>query len=244
MLMRRPRGLLVALPLLAALVLPATAPARSAPIRHAPPNHRITRSTSTNWAGYAATGTTFTSVSATWKQPTATCSSATTYSSFWVGLDGYSSNTVEQTGTDADCSSGSPVYYAWYEMYPKFPKNLSLAIHPGDTIHASVTTDGKGNFTLTIANTTTGASFTTKQKLKSAKLSSAEVIAEAPSGSGGVLPLTNFGTASFSAANANGQAIGTFNPDPITMQTSTGTVKASTSTLSGGTAFSVTWKHA
>ena len=100
------------------------------------PNHRITRSTSTNWAGYSATGGTFTSVSATWKQPAATCTSATAYSSFWVGLDGDGTNTVEQTGTDADCSSGKPVYYAWYEMYPKFPVNLSLTINPGDTISA------------------------------------------------------------------------------------------------------------
>jgi hypothetical protein len=69
------------------------------------------------------------------------------------------------------------------------------------------------------------------------------VIAEAPSSSGGVLPLTNFGTANFSAAMANGQAIGSFKPDKITMATSSGTVKASPSSLSGGTAFSVAWKH-
>ncbi len=239
---RRPNRLVIALPLLAALALPATATAQPT-LRQAPPNHRITRSTSTNWSGYAATGTRFTSVSATWKQPAATCTSATTYASFWVGLDGDTSNTVEQTGTDADCSSGSPVYYAWYEMYPRFPKNLSLAIHPGDTIHASVTTSGNGTFTLTISNRTTGGSFTTNQRLKSAKLSSAEVIAEAPSSSGGVLPLTNFGTVGFSAATVNGQAIGNFNPDRITMVAPDGTVKASPSSLSGGTAFSVAWKH-
>jgi hypothetical protein len=243
MLHRRPTLLVIALPVLVALALPATAAAARPGPRQTPPNHRITRSTSTNWSGYAATGTRFTSVSATWKQPTASCTSATTYSSFWVGLDGDTSNTVEQTGTDADCSGGSPVYYAWYEMYPRFPENLSLAIHPGDTIHASVTTNGKGTFTLTISDTSTGRSFTTSQKLKSAKLSSAEVIAEAPSGSGGVLPLTNFGTVPFSAAMANGQAIGTFNPDRITMVAPDGTVKASPSSLSGGTAFSVAWKH-
>jgi hypothetical protein len=243
MLFRRSTLLAIALPVLAALALPATASAARPAPRQTPPNHRITRSTSTNWSGYAATGTRFTSVSATWKQPTASCTSATTYSSFWVGLDGDTSNTVEQTGTDADCSGGSPVYYAWYEMYPRFPVNLSLPIHPGDTIHASVTTNGKGAFTLTIADTTTGRSFTTSQRLKSAKLSSAEVIAEAPSGSGGVLPLTNFGTVGFTAAMANGQAIGTFNPDRISMVAPDGTVKASPSSLSGGTAFSVAWKH-
>ena len=74
----RPRGLVLGLSLLAALVLPATATAGATAIRHPSPNHRITRSTSTNWAGYAATGRGFTSVSATWKQPTATCTSAWT----------------------------------------------------------------------------------------------------------------------------------------------------------------------
>ena len=29
---------------------------------------------------------------------------------FWVGLDGDTTNTVEQTGTEADCSSGTAVY--------------------------------------------------------------------------------------------------------------------------------------
>jgi Peptidase A4 family len=234
-------GRLVILPLLLALAFPAAAGAHPAP-RHGAPNHRITRSTSTNWAGYSATGSTYHSVSATWKQPSASCTASDAYASFWVGLDGDGSNTVEQIGTDADCSGGSPVYYAWYEMYPKFPVDLSLTIKPGDSLTAGVTTDGNGNFTLTIRDATTGKSFTTTQKLRHAKLASAEVIAEAPS-SGGVLPLANFGTVGFSAATVNGQPIGTFHPDRITM-VSGSTTKASTSALSGGTAFSVTWKHA
>ncbi len=206
------------------------------------PNHKISQSTSSNWSGYAAVNGHYTSVSASWKQPTASCTSATTYSSFWAGLDGDGSNTVEQTGTSADCSGGVPKYYAWYEMYPKFPTNLSIAIRPGDSISASVTTDGSGHFTLTIKNNTTGASFTTNQHLSHAKLASAEAIAEAPSGSGGVLPLTNFGTVSFSSVMVNGQAIGTFNPDRIDM-VSGSTTKATTSSLNGGTSFSVTWQH-
>jgi hypothetical protein len=68
------------------------------------------------------------------------------------------------------------------------------------------------------------------------------VIVEAPS-SGGVLPLADFGSVGFSAATVNSQPVGSFNPDPITM-VSGSTVKASTSTLSRGTSFSVTWKHA
>ena len=46
--------------------------------------------------------------------------SGPTYSSVWVGIDGYSSNTVEQIGTEQDVSAnGKTSYYAWYEMYPQ-----------------------------------------------------------------------------------------------------------------------------
>jgi hypothetical protein len=56
------------------------------------------------------------------------------------------------------------------------------------------------------------------------------------------LPLTNFGTVSFSAVTVNGAAIGSFNPDRIDM-VSGGVTKAQTSALSGGTSFSVAWRH-
>jgi Peptidase A4 family len=225
------------------VVVPAAAGGRASSTHvRFDPNKKISQSTSSNWSGYSAINGRYTSVSATWTQPTASCTSATTYSSFWVGLDGDGSNTVEQTGTSADCSGGSPKYYAWYEMYPKFPVNLSLAIRPSDSISASVTTDGNGSFTLTITNNSTGQSSQTTQRLRKARLASAEAIAEAPSSSGGVLPLTNFGTVNFSSTMVNGQQIGSFNPDRIDM-VSGSTLKAQTSSLSGGTSFSVAWKH-
>ena len=73
-----------------------------------------------NWSGYAVTGAngSFHSVSASWTEPTATCSGSAEYASFWVGLDGYNSNSVEQTGTEADCDGRTGQYYGWYEMYP------------------------------------------------------------------------------------------------------------------------------
>jgi hypothetical protein len=223
-----------------AVALSATGGAASS-VRH-DRMHRISNSTSTNWSGYAVTGSRFTSVSASWTEPSVTCS-GTAYSSFWVGLDGDTSNTVEQTGTDADCSGSTPQYYAWYEMYPKFPVNLKGTVRPGDKLNATVTTNGSGSFTLTISDTTQGWTNTTNARLKSAKLASAEVIAEAPSSSGGVLPLANFGTVSFSNAKANGALLTSSTPhiDPITMQSGS-TVKAQPSNISSGN-FSVTWKH-
>jgi hypothetical protein len=223
-----------------AAALSATAGGSTPSVRHAR-NHSITNSTSTNWSGYAATGSKFTSVSASWTEPTAKCS-GTAYSSFWVGLDGDTSNTVEQTGTDADCSGSTPQYYAWYEMYPKYPVNLRGKVLPGDKLTASVTTNGSGSFTLKITDATQGWTNTTTARLKSAKLASAEVIAEAPSSSGGVLPLANFGTVSFTGATANGTSMDKLpNLDPITMQSGS-TIKAQPSGISSG-AFSVAWKH-
>src|SRR5574337_1127022 len=87
----------------------AAGPLHSA--RHAP-IIKVKNSTSINWSGYANTGTTFKVVKGSWTQPSVTCgASETSYSSFWVGIDGDTTNTVEQTGTDSDCSSGTPTYY-------------------------------------------------------------------------------------------------------------------------------------
>ena len=41
-------------------------------------------------------------------------------------------------------------------MYPKFPVNLKFTVHPGDHLSASVTTNGSGQFTLTITDSTQG----------------------------------------------------------------------------------------
>ena len=233
----------VAVAAVVAVAVPAFAAGSPASRLQLDPNHKITNSTSTNWSGYAATGGPFTSVASSWTQPGATCATGeTSYSSFWVGLDGYSSSTVEQTGTDADCSSGTPQYYAWYEMYPKFPVNLANPVQPGDAMSASVTVAAGGRFTLMISDSTQHWTFTTTQKLNHASLSSAEVIAEAPSSRGGVLPLANFDSVSFSGATANGVSLSTFHPDGITMQSGS-TVKAQPSGISGTGAFSVAWKH-
>ena len=227
--------------LVIAAALSATAGGATSSVRQGR-MHRISNSSSTNWSGYAVTGGRYTQVSASWKVPTVSCS-GTAYSSFWVGLDGDTSGTVEQTGTDSDCSGSTPQYYAWYEMYPKFPSNYSNPVTPGDTMTASVTTNGSGSFTLTISDGTKWTR-TTTARLKSAKLASAEVIAEAPSSSGGVLPLADFGTVSFSSAKANNALLTSSTPgiDPITMVTSSGTVKAQPSNISSGS-FTDTWKH-
>ncbi len=200
--------------------------------------------TSTNWAGYAAHSTKYTSVSSTWREPGASCGSTTSYASFWTGLDGYASSSVEQTGTLVLCSGGRASQYAWYEMYPASPVYFNNTVAAGDTIVSRVTATSSGAFTLYLADTTRGWSHTVNQTNSSLARSSAEVIAEAPSSSSGVLPLANFGTVTFTGSTVNGGSLGASNPTSITMVTSSGTTKASVSGISGGTSFSATWHHA
>lgn len=194
-----------------------------------------------NWGGYAATGSrnAFTSVSATWVEPSATCNSRNDLYAPWVGLDGYGSSTVEQTGVQTDCSSGSPVDSFWYEMYPANPVYPSPSTHPvtaGDTIHASVTYNGS-TFTLTLQNVSRGWTYTTNKSMTSARRMSAEVIIESPTAA-----YPNFGTVHFTSATVNGSALGSFGPVAMDPSNSGG-YEAHTSALSGGTAFSITYER-
>ncbi|MFH8385389.1 G1 family glutamic endopeptidase [Kitasatospora sp. NPDC018058] len=193
-----------------------------------------------NWGGYAATGSGFTSVSASWTEPNATCNSTNDLYAPWVGIDGYGSSTVEQTGVATDCSSGSPVHQAWYEMYPANPVYLSLSSYPvsaGDHITASVTYAGSSRYTLKLTDSTRGWTYSTTKSL-SAKRASAEVIIESPTGS-----YPNFGTLSFTSATVNGKSLGSSGPvalDP----SANGTYEARTSALgSSGTSFTETFLH-
>jgi len=211
----------------------------SAPLSHGP-IIRLRHGTSTNWAGYAAYNGTFNNVSASWTQPSVSCTSQNTYSSYWVGLDGYNSSSVEQLGTEADCSSGSPSYYAWFEMYPKRGYYISMTVSPNDKLSASVTYSSGGRYTLSLSDSTNGQRFSTTQRANSAKRASAEAIVEAPY-SGGVLPLANFGTVNFANTLVNNQPIGNFTTDRIIMVGPI-IIKATTSTLDNtNEAFSVTW---
>jgi hypothetical protein len=206
---------------------------------------------STNWSGYAVTGANgaFSSVSASWTEPTATCSSgrhgrgSASYAAFWVGLDGYSSSSVEQTGSDSDCNGATPDYYGWYEMYPANPVYYTNTVRPGDKMSASVAFSGTDTYTLTLSDSTQG--WTQKQVINESGFarSSAEVITEAPccTGSGGILPLANFGTVNYTAASANGTSMGTQSPTSIVMIDNSGLDKDTTSAMSSSGAFSNTW---
>ena len=143
-----------------------------------------------------------------------------------------------------DCVGRTAEYYAWYEMYPGPSENYSNTVRAGDHFNATVTYTGNNSFSLHIADTTRGWSHTTTASLAGAARSSAEVIVEAPccTASGGILPLTNFGTVNIAGSTANGAALGNAGGvTQIVMIDNAGRDKDTVSSLSGGENFSATW---
>jgi hypothetical protein len=188
----------------------------------------VTPEISSNWSGYAALAADpaapveFTDVTATWRQPKSTCTAGRVSSAaFWVGLGGYdpSSTSLEQLGTGADCDGDSkvPTYYAWWELVPAASVRIPLKVNPGDTISAAVLVQGQ-TIAFSLKNLTRHTRFskrlTPNQTLDTA---SAEWIAEAPSDCSSAgrcrpVPLTNFGSVTFS----NIAAIGNAHPGTLT----------------------------
>lgn len=190
---------------------------------------------STIWAGYVVQDGRYSSVSASWTQPSVKGGSSRAYAYLWAGLDGWSgrtADTIEQVGTGAESVNGHTEYWAWWEMFPGGPHTFSNApVSPGDQF-ASTVTYRSGRFTLTLTDTT---KHWTRSVTKPghAYRTSAEVIAEAPTN-----VLANFGTARFHGITVNGS--GMRNPVPVTLKMSR--VLATVSAFRSNS-FTATWRH-
>jgi hypothetical protein len=252
-----------ALVLASALVLGASAgPAASAPAPSAPGSVRfapismtpaaatsagsgaVMGANSNNWAGWAASGNRYTSVNASWTQPSVQCAShENSDSAFWVGLDGYNSGSVEQAGVQAGCSNGKAFYGAWTEFYPAPPQYLSQPVNSGDALTVNVTLTSGRFYSLTIGDAHHW-SLSLNGKTQRSTSVSAEVVAEAPTGGNGrVMQLSNFRSVSFAGAAVNGRSMSQASQlEQITMGSSR-RVMAQPTSLSGSS-FGVSWKSA
>jgi Peptidase A4 family len=238
----------------------------------------VTHLQAVNWAGYASSlgTTTFRFVSAHFTVPPLDCTGVTApngaWAAHWVGLDGFrsTSTTVEQTGVVEACNGTTPQYAAFWEMFPNAPGYPSITITPGDTVSMSVYFNrSTRKFTLTFSDTTNGQSFSRTRACPAGvtcRRNSAEAISEAPfdTTTSTVLPLADFGTASFANAaitNTSGTHRGglqssfwnTFEFTQVSDGTNTtvagdtilqGTVLDSPSALSQKTAFTDQWELA
>jgi hypothetical protein len=195
-----------------ALVLSASVTVTASPsdvsVVHAP-RHPINgfgvRNTwsASNWSGYAESGS-FSGVTATWSVPAVAASTSPTFSSAWVGVDGFGNSSLIQTGTEEDYYNGAAHYTAWWEILPAAETALpaTYAVSAGDRMKAAIyettTTVGPGKgaghahlWVITLSDTSRRWSYTTTQSYNGPG-SSAEWIVEAPTVSGKTSTLAHY----------------------------------------------------
>jgi len=228
---------------------------------------------SVNWSGYAAVSPktqaalssdpplTFSDVTGTWTQPKARCvKGRSDAAAFWVGIGGFNedSSTLQQLGTTAQCNNrGVPTYFAWWEIVPAAEVRVPMKVRPGDRVTAAVLVNGS-RVTMSIKNLSRRTRFSTTVSVSQPlDVSSAEWIAEAPAactrnGVCEVVPLTNFGSVTFSKAAAVANQVSGTITDPAWLatplhlipDTSAGGAGASPGALSAdGRSFRVAWKR-
>jgi hypothetical protein len=177
-------------------------------------------------------------------------STATQATVQWVGLDGWYDKTVEQGGTEAYCSGTTPVYSAWWEMYPGNQITQVFAVRPGDVITASVTYSNKV-FGIVVRDLATGKALTIAQPCTSSvtcSRSSAEWIVEAPAYGGRGASLARWNQASFThtiasvSVNPNATSgIAAFTNIRVTMTGAHGRRARPSGLSAGGLGFSEAW---
>ena len=217
---------------------------------------------SLNWSGYASfTSPTapkvgsVTGVFGKWTVPKLRSSLSNRYSATWVGIDGFSNQTVEQIGTLQWWNNGHQENYAWFECYPASAYEIKgFPVKPHDIIKALVTYAGNDTFEMVLKNLTRHVFVRVPMNMtvaSGAERASAEWIVEAPS-SDVLLPLAHFTPITFKGCLATiGGVTRTIDSrrwknSRITMVTD-GTeqkTKAKPSHLSrDGKSFVVTWHH-
>lgn len=173
---------------------------------------------SSNWSGYAVTGSGFHAITGKWVVPAVSATRRATYSSSWIGIDGFNNSSLIQTGTEQDYYSGKAHYDAWWEILPAAETVIpSLTIHPGDSMSASITQNSGSSWTIAITDNTTGQSFSIN-KTYTGPQTSAEWIQEAPTVGGRVANLAHYGQTIFDPGTVNGANPGLVSSDSGVMK--------------------------
>ena len=185
--------------------------------------HHLVQASAThsyNWSGYVADAPknrTYSSVHGEWNVPEVrACENVnSTYSAFWIGLDGYNLTELNQEGTEQDCyyigGSYYTNYYAWSELLPNQPVEQQITAftpNPGDYMYATQwignksgvrTNNGSGAYVWFYMNDMSQgvyAEFPTKLNTTYFYGKTVEWIMERPGFSGGALAeLSDYGSA-------------------------------------------------
>ncbi|EKV12767.1 Aspergillopepsin, putative [Penicillium digitatum] len=175
---------------------------------------------SSNWAGAVLIGSQYTSVTGTFTVPKPElpygafpyeqyCASA------WVGIDGDTcTSAILQTGIDFCIQGGEVSYDSWYEWFPDYAYDFSgIEISTGDVVKLTVTAVSRNSGSAVIENLSSGRSVTHRfSGAEDGELceTNAEWIVEDFESGGELVPFTNFGTVTFSNAEARsgGEIVG------------------------------------
>ena len=182
--------------------LPAPEPPPPAPSQPDP-------GTSRNWAGYAARDGSFTSVSASWTVPKLSLDGTFGADATWVGIGGLRSRDLIQAGTEQTTSgTGTTMYQAWIETLPDVARPVPITVLPGDSVNVSIDQQAGDAWLFTITNLTSGQTLQRTVNYTST-LSSAEWIEEAPFARRRILPISDFGSVTFTSGSAvrDGQSL-------------------------------------
>jgi hypothetical protein len=160
-----------------------------------------------NWSGYAGTTTGANQVSGDWTVPAVSKVSGKTYSSTWIGIDGFTNSDLIQTGTEQDWVNGAAKYDAWWEILPA-PETVitGMTIHPDDAMQADIYSLGGGHWEIKLNDVTEHESFSI-QVAYSGPVDSVEWIQEATEVGGKIATESHYSEYTFSNCDFDGGAI-------------------------------------
>jgi hypothetical protein len=159
-----------------------------------------------NWSGYALSGKkgAYHRISGEWRVPFVKPSAGSSYSSAWIGIDGFRNSSLIQTGTGHTFENGRPRYYAWWEILPAAETVIPLPVSPGDVIQASIVKVSRTKWCITLRNLTRNWTFRTHQCYTGPQ-TSGEWILEAPQVGGSTTSLARLTPVPFTRCRINGK---------------------------------------
>jgi hypothetical protein len=189
---------------------PGSGPSATVTLAHGVPPWLVPTDQSWNWSGYALTGGPFTSVRGTFTVPSLLRYDPGSTMSEWVGLDGFADHSLVQAGVNEVPESPSTfLVQPWWQVLPSLETPITdLAVRPGDRVTVLIIGRAPGEWKISLADDTTGASFVTDQ-FRAIRASSAEWIVEALTVNGRLTPLAPYAPAvSFSGLHSTGPTHG------------------------------------
>jgi len=146
-----------------------------------------------NWSGYVAQGGPYASVTGTFSVPHTGKYLAGSTLSEWVGIDGWTDDSLLQAGVDEiPQKSGSALVEPWFEVLPS-PQRLvpGVMVRPGDLVTVTLAQAGQ-QWRISLADDSNGEAFNIAVRYEG-DLTSAEWIVEANSGpDGSTTPLSPY----------------------------------------------------